>query len=87
MNEDNEPFKVVKKTIKEKKNDEMESRHQTAIRKVQWALSQSYKIAVHNAGVTDWSKETELRKRQVEIDQLKITKMLLREVNLELDKK
>lgn len=65
---------------------EVSEKHQLAIRKVQWALQESYKIAVHNSGVTDWSVEKPERKRQVEIDQLKIARMLLRELNVEFKK-
>jgi len=57
--------------------------HELAIKKTQWALTEAYKIAVHNAGITDWSKESELRKRQIEIDQIKIARILLRELNIE----
>lgn len=65
---------------------EVSEKHQLAIRKVQWALQESYKIAVHNSGVTDWSVEKPERKRQIEIDQLKIARMLLRELNVEFKK-
>jgi len=50
----------------------MSKKHKLAITKVQWALQEAYKVAVHNAGIQDWSKENALRRRQVEIDQLKI---------------
>ena len=57
--------------------------HELAIKKTQWALQEAYKIAVHNAGITDWSKESGLRKRQIEIDQIRIARILLRELNIE----
>ena len=50
---------------------------EAAVLSVQWALQESYKIAVHNAGITDWSIVTNVRKREVEEDQLKIAVMLL----------
>lgn len=62
---------------------ELSEKHELAIKKTQWALQEAYKIAVHNAGIVDWSKESELRKRQIEIDQIKIARILLRELNIE----
>ncbi len=64
---------------------EISKQHDLAIKKTQWALQEAYKIAVHNAGITDWSKEEKrtLRKRQIEIDQIKIARILLRELNIE----
>jgi len=44
---------------------------------VNWALEQAWKIAVHHAGVTDWSKEKSWRKHEVEEMQMEIAKMLL----------
>jgi len=61
----------------------MSKKHKLAVTKVQWALQEAYKVAVHNAGIQDWSKEKHFRKRQVEIDQLKIARMILRELNIE----
>jgi len=61
--------------------------HKIAIRKVQWALQEAYKISVHNLGIIDWSKEQFYRKRQCEIDQLRIARLILRELNIELKKK
>ena len=54
--------------------------HKTAIIKVQWALQEAYKIAVHNAGITDWSQEKPERKREIEIDQINIARMILNEL-------
>lgn len=68
-------------------NEEMSAKHKIAIRKVEWALQEAYKVAVHNAGISDWSKENAIRKRQVEIDQLKIARMILRELEIEFKKK
>ena len=51
--------------------------HGRIILDIQWALQEAYKIAVHNLGISDWSKETLERRRQVEIDQLKIAKLIL----------
>ncbi len=44
---------------------------------VNWALQQAYKVAVHVAGITDWSKEKPERKHEVEEMQMEIAKMLL----------
>jgi len=63
--------------------DKISETHDLAIKKTQWALQEAYKIAVHNAGITDWSKESGLRKRQIEIDQIRIARILLRELNIE----
>jgi hypothetical protein len=49
------------------------------ILQVQWALQEAYKIAVHNAGISDWSVVPSQRKRQVELDQLKIARLILEE--------
>lgn len=69
------------------KDNDMSIDHQIAIRKVQWALQEAYKISVHNLGITDWSKENLNRKRQCEIDQIRIARLILRELNIELKKK
>ena len=61
-------------------SNEESVQHKTAIIKVQWALQEAYKIAVHNAGITDWSQEKPERKREVEIDQIKIAEMILNEL-------
>ncbi len=66
--------------------DKISETHDLAIKKTQWALQEAYKIAVHNAGITDWSKESGLRKRQIEIDQIRIARILLRELNIESKK-
>jgi hypothetical protein len=60
--------------------------HGLAIRKVQWAIQEAYKISVHNLAITDWSQVSPERKRQVEIDQLRIAKLILRELNIEENK-
>ncbi len=44
---------------------------------VNWALQEAYKIAVHHAGITDWSVEKPERKHEVEMMQMEIAKMLL----------
>jgi len=44
---------------------------------VNWALQEAFKMAVHQAGITDWSKEKPERTHQVEMMQLEIAKMLL----------
>jgi len=44
---------------------------------VNWALQQAFKIAVHVAGITDWSKEKPGRTHEVEEMQMEIAKMLL----------
>ena len=49
----------------------------TAVTEVQWALQEAYKIAVHTAGITDWSQEVPGRQFQVEEMQMKIAKMIL----------
>lgn len=69
------------------KDNDMSIDHQIAIRKVQWALQEAYKISVHNLGILDWSKENLNRKRQSEIDQIRIARLILRELNIELKKK
>ncbi len=50
---------------------------QTAEREVNWALQEAYKIAVHHAGITDWSQEKPERKHEVEMMQMEIAKMIL----------
>ena len=69
------------------KDNDMSIDHQIAIRKVQWALQEAYKISVHNLAITNWSEEQFYRKRQCEIDQLRIARLILRELNIELKKK
>ena len=44
---------------------------------VNWALQQAFKIAVHHAGITNWSEEEPERRHEVEMMQMEIAKMLL----------
>ncbi len=53
-----------------------------AVRNVQWALQEAYKMAVHMRGITDWSKmpnaETKVKEEKiVEEYQLKIAEMII----------
>ncbi len=52
--------------------------NEKALLEVNWALQEAYKIAVHHAGITDWSQEEKPeRKNEVELMQIKIALMIL----------
>ena len=53
------------------------SENDLALAKVEWALSEAYKIAVHLRGVTDWSTEKPETSRLVEKYQIQIAEMIL----------
>jgi hypothetical protein len=51
--------------------------NQKAISETNWALDKAYKIAVHQLGIQDWSRETEQTKRHCETIQIEIAKMIM----------
>ncbi len=50
--------------------------HDTAKMLVSWCLQESYKMSVHNIGITDWSIATSEQKQSVLDGQLIIAEML-----------
>lgn len=48
-----------------------------ALAEVQWALDKAYKVAVHNRGITDWSREKPEMKNIITHEQIEIAKMIL----------
>lgn len=53
------------------------SLNERALLEVNWCMLEAYKIAVHHAGIIDWSTEKPERKNEVEIMQIEIAKMIL----------
>ena len=51
------------------------------LQEVNWAMQEAYKIAVHHSGITDWSKEDDVRRSEVEMMQVEIAKMILSRMN------
>jgi hypothetical protein len=51
---------------------------------VEWALQEAYKIAVHQAGITNWSEEKPERKHEIEMYQVAIAGILLDELRAQL---
>ncbi len=58
--------------------------HDKVLLEVQWALQEAYKIAVHTAGITDWSQEKPGRKYEVETLQVRIAGLILDDLRAEL---
>lgn len=71
--------------------EEIDNAHKLALRKVQWALQESYPMAVRLRGITDWSKFKTREgfnkaSRYVEDYQLRIATMILKELAKEIEK-
>ena len=60
----------------EKVEPRTELPHDTAKMLVSWCLQESYKMSVHNIGISDWSKATEEEKEAVLDGQYIIAEML-----------
>ncbi len=58
--------------------------HDQVIMAVNWALQEAYKIAVHQAGITDWSQEKPGRTHEIEIYQVRIAGLILDELRGQL---
>ncbi len=58
--------------------------HDQVILAINWALQEAYKIAVHQAGITDWSQEKPERKHEIEMFQVAIAGILLDELRAQL---
>ncbi len=64
--------------------DQKTTPHDQVILAVNWALQEAYKIAVHQAGITNWSEEKPERKHEIEVYQVSIAGLILDELRGQL---